>query len=151
MKTVLTHGRAVAALLLITAFNAAAEVPASAAPTISDQGSVIMAIVRLIGAFVLILAILFFGVWFYRNWQRLLIKRNGPTKLHILEAKSLGPRQSLYLIGYERQRMLVAASPEGISLLTILPDSDTDAAAAVPAPANFSDVLQKVLNRKGQS
>ena len=45
MKTVLTHGRAVAALLLITAFNAAAEVPASAAPTISDQGSVIMALV----------------------------------------------------------------------------------------------------------
>jgi flagellar biogenesis protein FliO len=116
---------------------------------------VLFSMVRLMGALVLVFAVLFFGVWAFRNWQRLILRRSGPAKLHILEVKSLGPRQAIYLVGYEKQRFLIASSPEGISLLTPLPEAQTDAAPPTPppsaAPSSFTDVLNKVMNRKTPS
>lgn len=138
--------------MVLAALNAvAADAPATAKDLPSPE-PVILSMVRLLGALALVFALLFFGVWLFRNWQRLLIRRNGPAKLHILEVKSLGPRQAIYLVGYEKQRFLISSSPEGINLLTPLPEAQTDAAPPLPgASPSFSDVLHKVLNRKEPS
>ena len=41
------------------------------------------------------------GVWLFRNWQRLVIQRGRAPKLNVLEIRSLGGRQALYVVGYE--------------------------------------------------
>ena len=65
------------------------------------------------------------------------------------EVKPLGNRHALYVIGYDRQRMLVASSPAGITLLGPLPEaSEEEACAAVARPA-FADSLQRALGRRG--
>jgi flagellar biogenesis protein FliO len=100
------------------------------------------------GAFILVLALFFVGVWLLRNWQRLALQRGAAPKLHILEVKSLGNRHTLYVVGYEQQRMLIGASVSGLSLISPLPPSDS---AEPPAPnpgVTFMDALQKALNRK---
>jgi flagellar biogenesis protein FliO len=71
--------------------------------------------------------------------------------------KSLGQRQALFVVGYEKQRMLVATSPAGVSLLSHLPEAEpeektvTAAAAAVNVPAprlSFAEAFQHVLSAK---
>ena len=114
--------------------------------TLPDAGA---SVLRVFGALLLVLALFFAGVWLFRNWQRFTARQNGTVpKLNVLEVKALGNRHALYVVGYDRQRMLVASSPTGITLLSPLPQAtDEEARAAVARPA-FADSLQKALGRR---
>ena len=109
-------------------------------------------IIRVIGALALVLGIFFGGVWLFRNWQRLTIQRGRAPKLNVIETRPLGGKHALYVIGYEQERFLLAASPTGVNLLTHLPaatetGAPTDAAAPT-APPSFAQALTKVLKGK---
>jgi flagellar biogenesis protein FliO len=121
-----------------------AELPA---PTpLPDTGA---ALVRVLGALLLVFALLFGGVWLVKNWQRLALRKGRTPRLRLLEAQSLGGRQGVYVIAYEQQRFLVAASPSGVSLLSHLPELEAGAAGeSLPAPVSFMQALQAVAGRK---
>ncbi len=107
-------------------------------------------VLRVFGALILVVAIFLGGVWLFRNWQRFAVRKSGAPKLSVLEVKSLGQRQAIYVVGYQQQRMLLASSPAGITLVSHLPEAD-GAEAAAPAPAvgvSFVDAFQQVLSRK---
>jgi flagellar biogenesis protein FliO len=102
-------------------------------------------ILRLLAAFVFVLAVFLVGVWLLRNWQRLALRHHAAPRLNIFEAKSLGNRQLLFVVGYEQQRMLVGASPGGITLLTLLPEA-TDPQTEPRAPVtDFAHILTRFL------
>jgi flagellar biosynthetic protein FliO len=105
-------------------------------------------VVRMLAGLAFVLALFFGGIWIVRNWQRVSRVR-GNHKLNICEARSLGPRQGVYVVGYEQQRFLIAASPAGISLLSELPDAQQGSeSVANGAPAPFAQVLQSVLGKR---
>ncbi|HEY0456678.1 MAG TPA: flagellar biosynthetic protein FliO [Verrucomicrobiae bacterium] len=104
-------------------------------------------VLRVFGSFIIVLALFCGGVWVFKNWQRLAVHKGRSPKLNIHEVKSIGGRHSLFVVGYEQQRFLVASSPGGVQLLTHLPEADTSAvseSAPAPAPA-FAQALQRVL------
>ena len=128
--------------LASTNFNAASAFPGA----LPDTGA---SVLRVFGALILVVGIFLGGVWLFRNWQRFTVQKGARPRLNVLEARSLGQRQSLYVVGYLQQRMLVAATPTGITLLSHLPSEET---SEVPAPAvtriSFTDAFQQVLARK---
>lgn len=135
----------------LAATGAAAEstnsTPAPSFPgaSLPDAGA---SVARVCGAFIVVIALFLAGVWLFRNWQRLAIQRGGGAKLALIEIKSLGQRQTLYVVGYQQQRMLLAASPAGITLVSHLPEApEGEKPEAAPAP-NFAEALQNVLNKK---
>jgi flagellar biogenesis protein FliO len=121
--------------------------PAPAAP-FPDAG---LSLVRVIGALALVLGLFLGGVWVFKNWQRVGLQRGRQPKLNILENRSLGARQAVFVVGYERQRFLVATSPAGVNLLSHLPDAETagtDAGESPSGPMSFGQALSQVLKRK---
>jgi flagellar biogenesis protein FliO len=53
------------------------------------------------------------------------------------------------VIGYEQQRLLIAASPSGVTMLTTLPTAAANAVEETPADkTNFTDALRQALQRK---
>jgi len=137
-------------LLLFAGFNLSAEslgtTNVAALPgNLPDAGA---SIFRVFGALILVVAIFLGGVWLYRNWQRLALQRGGGVKLNLIEVKSLGQRQALYVVGYQQQRMLLASSPSGVTLVSHLPAAE-EAAEVAPAPKlSFAEAFQQVLSRK---
>ena len=125
---------------------------ASAGPSEAAQGAALpnagASVLRVCGAFLLVMAVFLGSVWLFRNWQRLAVQKNGGAKLNLIEVKSLGQRQALYVVGYQQQRMLLASSPAGIMLVSHLPDAAEGEKAAPPAPVSFAAALQNVLSRK---
>lgn len=106
--------------------------------------------VRMLAGLAFVLALFFGGVWVFKNWQRVSRVRSN-SKLNIMEARSLGPRQAIYVVGYNEQRFLVAASPAGISLVSALPEAATGTQSEVivsNGASPFAQVLQSVLGRK---
>jgi flagellar biogenesis protein FliO len=103
---------------------------------------------RVFGALILVIAVFLGGVWLFRNWQRFATQKGGAAKLNLLEVKSLGQRQALYVVGYQQQRMLLASSPTGITLVSHLPAVD-EVETTAPAPKlSFAEAFQHVLSRK---
>jgi len=122
--------------------TATTTLPGAALP---DAGAEVL---RVGGAFIMVIALFLAGVWLFRNWQRLAVRRGGGAKLTLLEVKALGQRQTLYVVGYEQQRMLLASSPTGVTLVSHLPAAEEGEEPA-PAPGmNFAEALQTVLTRK---
>ena len=116
------------------------------APTPIDLGLML----RVFGDLALVLAIFLGGVWLFRNWQRLTIKRHGAPRLNILETRSLGGRHALYVVGYEQERFLIASSPAGVNLVSHLQPA-TDAAPEktdAPPQPSFAQSLTQVLKGK---
>jgi flagellar biogenesis protein FliO len=134
----------------LAAFNLAAEtINPGPAPALSDAlPNTGASIFRLLGAFILVVAIFLAGVWLFRNWQRLALQKGGGAKLNLIEVKSLGQRQAIYVVGYEQQRLLVASSPAGVTLLSHLPDAGAAEKAAPVASLSFTEALQHVLSRR---
>src|SRR5262249_23560867 len=104
---------------------------------------------RMLGSLALVIALFFAGVWLFRNVHRLNARRSGQRKLQIIEGKSLGPRQAVYVVTYEQQRLLLGATPQGITLLTHLPEGP----AAAPeseriVSVSFGEALLQALGRK---
>jgi flagellar biogenesis protein FliO len=121
--------------------------------TLPDTGA---SILRVLGALVLVISLFLGGVWLFRNWQRLAVRKGRAPRLNVLEVKSLGQRQAIYVVGYQQQRILLASSPAGITLLTHLPEEEEAKTAAATAtesaaPAvrmSFAEAFQQVLSRK---
>jgi flagellar biogenesis protein FliO len=123
-----------------------------ASPALPGSGSPVLAMFRVLGALALVLGVFFGGLWVFRNWPRLACGQGKVPKLAIFEAKALGQRHTIYVIGYEQQRMLVAASPTGVTMLTALPEAsrepEVSAAEMTPLPhPSFGLLLQGLLRR----
>jgi flagellar biogenesis protein FliO len=105
------------------------------------------ALFRVMGALLLVLAIFLGGVWLFRNWQRLSVQRGAAPKLNVLEVRSLGGRHAIYVVGYERERLLLASGPTGVSFLSQLPPADNDAtpADAPKAAGTFPQMLAEMM------
>lgn len=122
--------------------------PAVPPPVVPDLGA---SLIRLIGSLGIVIAVLLAGVWIFRNWQRVFLRDARTPQLQILEARQLGQRHALYVVGYRDQRMLLAASPSGVNLLSHLPGGE----AAPPSPASpapvkedFTSALQQALQAR---
>jgi len=127
--------------------NTGATSPITPALPTPDMG---VSLLRVMGALVLVLGIFLAGVWLFRNWQRLAVRRGRAPKLNVLEIRSLGGRQSIYVVGYEQERFLLASSPAGVNFLTHLPgagNEETSASEAKPQMP-FSQALAQVLKGK---
>lgn len=120
-------------------------------PVLSSSGSsAAVSVFRVFGALCLVFALFFGAAWLYRNWSRLAPGRGGQRKLHLVEARSLGGRQSVLVIAYDKQRFLIGSTPQGMTLLSHLPESGE---ADLPAngsivPVPFTDALMQALGRK---
>lgn len=101
---------------------------------------------RVFGALVFVIALFLGGVWLFRNWQRLLVQKGRSARLNILEVRSLGARQAIYVVGYDQQRLLLASSPQGITLVTHLPPADPGE-ITTPSPS-FAEALQSLISRR---
>lgn len=121
--------------------------PAPPMPAITTSAA--SSLIRVLGALALVLAMFFGAVWVFRNWQRVAINKGQAPKLNIIETKSLGQRHAIYVIGYEQQRLLISASPAGVTMLTTLPSAPINATEESTAPkTSFGDALRQALNRK---
>jgi flagellar biogenesis protein FliO len=109
-----------------------------------DMGA---SLLRVAGALVLVIAVFLAGVWLFKNWQRLTLRRGAAPKLNVLEVRPLGQRQAIYVIGYEQQRMLLASSSAGVTLLSHLP-ADEGGPREVAPKMSFAEAFQQVLARK---
>jgi flagellar biogenesis protein FliO len=112
-----------------------------------------VALFRVFGALALVLGVFFAGLWVWRNWQRFFGPRGLMPKLSIVEAKSLGQRHTLYVVGYEEQRMLLAASPTGVTMLTALPAAKVEMEKMAPqpepsGPSNFGALLLHAIRQR---
>jgi flagellar biogenesis protein FliO len=87
-------------------------------PSLPDAG---VSFIRVIGALALVIGLFLGGVWFFKNWQRLAVQRGRAPKLNILETRSLGGRQAIFVVGYNQERFLISSSPTGVNLLSHLP------------------------------
>lgn len=139
------------ALLLCAAGNVFAQTtnaPALVAPVLPDAG---VSLLRVLGSLALVLGLFLGGVWLFKNWRRLAIKGAPKPKLNILENRSLGARQAVFVVGYEQQRFLVATSPAGVSLLSHLPEAENieaEPTEKTSAPMPFAQALAQVLKGK---
>lgn len=126
-----------------TSFGADAVAPISAPPSIG------FSVLRMIGALCLVFALLFGGVWAFKNSSRFAAARGGAAKLKILESRSLGHRHSIFVVGYDNQRLLLSTSPTGVTMLTHLPEPTAEeieaAANAEPTPS-FSNAFLQALS-----
>lgn len=106
-------------------------------------------ITRMTGALALVFAVLLGGAWLFKNWQRFAMPRGRQPRLNVHEVRSLGHRHALYVVGYDQQRMLLAASPSGVTLLAELPAEERAETALEPAePENrFLAALQRAVAR----
>jgi flagellar biogenesis protein FliO len=141
---------AVPGVLLWAALDVAAE-PLRAAQPVALPASLPNAgasILRICGAFLVVVAVFLAGAWLFRNWQRLAVKKNGGAKLHLLEVKSLGQRQALYVVAYQEQRMLLASSPAGVTLLSHLPSAEEGLETPAAPNVSFADALKHVLSQR---
>jgi len=138
-------------LVTVSLASAASAQPTNAltfSPGMPDVGA---SVVRVLGALILVLALFLGGVWLFRNWQRLVVQRGRAPRLNVLEVRSLGGRQAIYVVGYQQERFLLSSSPGGVNFLTHLPPADgtaSDPVEAQPAPASFAQTLTQVLKGK---
>ena len=117
-------------------------------PPLPDAGA---SFIRVVGGLALVIGLFLGGVWLFKNWQRLTIRNGSAPKLHILESRSLGARQGVVVVGYDKQRFLVATSPTGVNLLSHLPDAENSEAGDAEkksAPIPFAQALATVLKGK---
>jgi flagellar biogenesis protein FliO len=132
---------------LADAVNSAGAVPITSGLSTPDLG---MSLLRVMGALALVLGLFLAGAWLFRNWQRLAVRRGHAPRLNVLEVRSLGGRQAIYVVGYEQERFLLSSSPAGVNFLTHLPGAgDQVEERAEPKPGmSFAQALGQVLKGK---
>ena len=109
-----------------------------------DMGA---SLLRVVGSLVLVIAVFLAGVWLFKNWRRLTLRNGAAPKLNVLEVRSLGQRQAIYVVGYEQQRMLLASSSTGVTLLSHLPSVEEEPTVK-STKMSFAEAFQQVLARK---
>jgi len=134
--------------LLLLALGSLGSLAAEAQTLKVSAPSLGVAIFRMIGSLASVVALIFAGAWFYRNMHRFRQPGAAQRKLHVVEARTLGARQALYVICFEQQRFLVGSSPQGLTLLTHLPDGAPQTEAERIVPVSFGEALMQALGRK---
>ncbi len=117
-------------------------------PLTPPSSSFGVAFFRMIGSLAFVVAIFFGGAWMFRNMHRFRQTGSPARKLQVLEAKSLGARQAVYVVAFEQQRMLIGSSAQGLTLLTHLPDGEPQAETERIVPVSFGEALMQALGRK---
>jgi flagellar biogenesis protein FliO len=137
----------VALLLLERVCHAEATntVAAALTPALPDAS---FSVLRVFGSLILVVALFLAGVWLFRNWQRLAARQGRAPRLNILESRSIGGRQSLFVVGYDQQRFLVSSSPAGVQMLTPLPDAHAEEVSQPIPTHSFAQAFEKVLAAK---
>jgi flagellar biogenesis protein FliO len=109
-----------------------------------------LSVLRVLGALAFVLALFFGGVWVVKNRRRIPGLRCPAPRLNVLEVRSLGNRHSLCLIACEQQRLLLAVSPSGVTLLSHLPEgrSEDQTHRKDASSRNFAAVLQGFFAEK---
>jgi flagellar biosynthetic protein FliO len=107
-----------------------------------------VAIFRMIGSLAIVIALFFVGAWLIRNMHRFKNKGMNERKLQVLEGKSIGPRQAIYVVAYEEQRLLIGSTAQGITLLTHLPEGAPQPAGERIVTVSFGEALLQALGRK---
>ncbi len=115
-------------------------------PVSPSLPEVTLPLLRIFGALGIVLAVLFGGAWLVRNWQNLPGQRRRPARLQMLEMRTLGGRHALFVVGYDQQRLLIASSPAGITLLERLPPAEAGEPEPTPPPASFPEALRRILS-----
>ena len=106
-------------------------------------------VIRVFGALALVLGLFLGGVWIFKNWQRVALHRGRASQLQVIEMKSLGGKHALYVVGYQQQRLLLACSPGGVSLVSHLPaDDSAPVASQAVGGENFMQALQHAVQAK---
>jgi flagellar biogenesis protein FliO len=148
--------KSISAAWIVSSFlflhSAIAETNSVAPLTTSSLPDVgISSFIRVIGALALVIGLFLGGVWLFKNWQRLAVQRGRAPKLNILETRSLGGRQAIFVVGYNQERFLISSSPTGVNLLSHLPTATEAEPEATgknsPAPS-FAQALTQVLKGK---
>jgi flagellar biosynthetic protein FliO len=115
-------------------------------PALPDAGP---SLLRVFGALALVLGLFLGGAWLVRNGRLSLFGQGRASRLNVLETRSLGARQALYVVAYGQERFLIGSTPAGINLLSHLAtNAEMDDAAPQASPANpsFSQALVQVLS-----
>lgn len=118
------------------------------APSLSGTGP---SLLRVLGALALVLGVFLGGAWFVRNGRFSVFGQGRSSRLNVLETRSLGARQAIYVVAYGRERFLIGSTPAGINLLSHLapPQEGEDVAAGPPANGiSFAQALAQVLSGK---
>ncbi len=116
-------------------------------PLPQTSGSLWDVLFRMLAAFLFVISIFVLGAWLFKRSRLFSLYQGGSTQLRILESRSLGYRNSLFVVGYNQHRFLLAASATGVSLLSPLPDASPIAAKGSDLPS-FSEQLNAVHERK---
>lgn len=147
MKTRLSWLLASMPLLVPTGLLAQTNNLVTTSPALPDATT---AVLRMLGSLVFVVALFLVGAWAFSNWRRFSPVRGPAPKLRVLEARALGNRSAIYVVGYEQQRLLVTSSASGVTLLSHLPPADdAEVQPTAPAPATpFAQALQQMLSRR---
>jgi flagellar biogenesis protein FliO len=126
----------------------------AAAPALGPAGTGLPAlgasVIRLFGGLAVVLALLLGGWYWLRRGPGFLRRSGAAPSLRVLEAKSLGGRQTLFVVGYERQRLLLGSTPGGIVFLAPLAEAPApmNAEPERPVPVDFADAFRQALGQR---
>lgn len=105
-------------------------------------------LLRVLGALALVLGLFLGGAWLFRNGRFSNFTRGRAARLNVLETRSLGARQAIYVVAYNQERFLIGSTPAGINLLSHLAPA-SEAEENVPAQPvthpSFSRALAQLL------
>ena len=135
-------------LLVFTLVVALGEEKVGGVGAVPSMGA---AVFRMVGSLALVIALFFGAAWIFRNMHRFKAPGANQRKLQVLEGKSLGPRQAVYVVAYEQQRLLIGASAQGLTLLTHLPEGEPQPLSQSTErilPVSFGEALMQALGRK---
>jgi len=87
---------------------------------------------QLVVYFVVLLALAGGGFYFLKRGLPLRGKKNGESRLQLLETKMLGNRQFLVVVNYDDNKMLIGVGPGQIQYLCPLDSADDDLEKLAP-------------------
>ena len=147
MRAFLSRMLALAICLSFTGWVNAAEQAVKLSPP--PGPSLTSSLIRLVGGLFVVFGLFLGVIWLLKRAPMLTRKGGDTRKLNVLEVRSLAPRQALYVIGYERQRYLLASTPTGVSLLTALPVAETDELpTGKTASVGFAEALMQAVQKQ---
>ena len=116
--------------------------------------SLIEVMIRIVGALMIVMAILLGGAWWFRKSRLFGLVPAQSSHLNVIETRSLGSRHALHVVEYGSKRFLIADSPAGTNFLTDLEKleeeatEELDATAEKISPGSFAGKLKTLLERK---
>ena len=116
--------------------------------------SLIEVMIRIVGALMIVMAILLGGAWWFRKSRLFGLVPSQSSHLNVIETRSLGSRHALHVVEYGSKRFLIADSPAGTNFLTDLEKleeeatEELDEAVEKISPGSFAGKLKTLLERK---